>query len=102
MKTTKKKALAANALKVPPAEIRYLGATQPANFNDRVYRGVFSPAELVIIDHVQVHGVATLKELAATFFNGDALKAKNAVRRPRWSGLIAFGDVRGSYIPGSV
>jgi hypothetical protein len=37
-----------------------------------------------------------LKEIAV-HFSGDYLKAKNAVRRPRWAGLIKMGPGRGEY-----
>lgn len=71
--------------------------TLAKNRETSVHRGVFSPSELIVVEYLNVKKVATLKELATVLFEGDYLKAKNVVRRTRWSGLIKFGKKRGSY-----
>lgn len=62
--------------------------TSAANKTEGRVFGGYSGADIAVIDYVTLHRRTTLKDMAKDLFGGDYLKAKNAVRKPRWYGEI--------------
>lgn len=77
--------------------IKSSSKTDPKNISKVRFRD-FGPEEERVIDYVTTNKKpVTVKQIAIACFNGDYLKAKNMVRRPRWSGRIAMGPGLGEY-----
>lgn len=80
------------------SKVKSSGKTKRYNLSKGRFRSGLNPADEMVVEYVNANGRATVKELAAALFNGDYLKAKNAVRRPRDLKLIRFGKGAGEYM----
>lgn len=93
----KKAAKKVKVVEIDPLTVKSSNKVDPKNVSKVRFRD-FSPDEERVILFVSTSKKpVTVKEIAAACVNGDYLKAKNLVRRPRWTERIKMGPGRGEY-----